>query len=576
MQASARSAGRARLRFLICPLVVAAVMSCGALAGTAQAAPAASVTVTLSPATIIANGSSVTTATATISRGPRGAPLAKETKVAFKSSDPGEKISATTNAGGGKYTATITSSTTVGTATISATDSTSTPAVSGEAVLTQTAGPVASVTVALNPTSIVANGSSTTTATATVKDAQGHLLSSEAVFFSSSDPGELIGQVVNNHNGTYSVVIRASTTAELATITATDISVAPPVSGQATLTQTSGATTTSLVASPSVLVTNQTVTLFAVANSSSGPPSGTITFENGAAPILNCVGEPVTPQSPAVTCQTSFAASSSPVRLAAVFTPSRGSTVPGSTATTTLTVTPDSTSLSLAASPTVVVGHKITYTAGVAPPAIRPGPVQPSGSVEFLDNGIPISSCLTQGLMNGKATCTVTYKTIGSHSITARYGGDSNFNGSTASAQTVKVVPLPVLGIVTSPMQWTFYYTPTYSKVLSLAVNGASTSATVVVTCHGRGCPYGKRTTVVAKYARCSKTSKHKCPATKNVDLAPAFKNRHLRLGAQIAVEITRPQWIAKYYAFTIRARRGPRVQISCLAPGSSRPGVGC
>ena len=102
--------------------------------------------------------------------------------------------------------------------------------------------------------------------------------------------------------------------------------------------------------------------------------------------------------------------------------------------------------------PTVNVGSRATYTATVTPPASRPGPIEPSGSVEFFDGGQPVASCLSQKLSNGGATCTVTYQALGRHSITARYGGDANFGGSTSPAQTVTVVrvPVQVLGTITS------------------------------------------------------------------------------------------------------------------------------
>ena len=73
----------------------------------------------------------------------------------------------------------------------------------------------------LSPSVIVANGTSTTTATATVKDAQGHLLPNEPVRFTSTDPGQFFG-TVNSGNGTYSARVRSSTTVGRATITATD------------------------------------------------------------------------------------------------------------------------------------------------------------------------------------------------------------------------------------------------------------------------------------------------------------------------------------------------------------------
>jgi hypothetical protein len=549
----------------------------GTVSGTATltqtADPPATVTVALNPTSIIANGTATTTATATV-KDAEGTLLANETAVTFKSSDTGEKISTTTNAGSGTYTATITSSTTVGTPTITATDGT----VSGTAALTQTVGSAAAVTVAVTPAVILANGTSTATATATVKDAQGHLLTGQAVSFKSTDPVQFFGQVSDNGNGTYSVQVRSSTTVGSATITATDSSVSPAVAGQGTLVQAAGPSTTSLVASSSSLVTNQTVTLFATVDPGPGSPAGAITFANGGAPIANCVAIPITPANPGATCQTSFAASTSPERLSAVFVPNSSSTAPGSTGATTITVTPDSTSVLLNVSTPVDVGQTTTYTATVAPPASRSGPVEPSGSVEFFDNGSPIASCIDQALVKLGATCTLTYNAVGTHSITARYAGDPNFTGSTAPAQPVSVVlaPVHVVGQISATMQWTFDYTPTATRVAVLLVNAVSADATVLVKCHGRGCPFATHTGRVAKPKHCGKQGKPKCPIAGSVNLAGPFKNDPLRPRTTVIVTIRRPGWVGKYYKFTIRAGTSPTVQIACLAPGGNRPGVGC
>ena len=49
-----------------------------------------------------------------------------------------------------------------------------------------------------------------------------------------------------------------------------------------------------------------------------------------------------------------------------------------------------------------------------------------------------------------------------------------------------------------------------------------------------------------------------------------------LGVGAQITVNIAKPGWVGKTYLFTTRADRAPRIQISCVAPGASKPGQGC
>jgi hypothetical protein len=225
----------------------------------------------------------------------------------------------------------------------------------------------------------------------------------------------------------------------------------------------------------------------------------------------------------------------------------------------------------------VNVGVSTTYTATVTPPSTRPGPVEPSGSVEFLDGGQPIGSCLSQPLTNGGATCTVTYMAVGRHSISARYLGDGNFTGSSSAVQAVSAVPVPphVLGTITSTMQWTFFYTPFYTEVRALVLNGAPAGSTVRVKCHGRGCPFAAHATIVTKSRRCAAKSRRGC-SVRSVNLASAFAHRQLRVGAQVAVVIVRRGWIGKYYGFTIQAGRGPRVYIGCLPPGATRPRAHC
>jgi hypothetical protein len=82
------------------------------------------------------------------------------------------------------------------------------------------------ITEVLNPTSIAANGTSTSTATATVElctptcapDTQ----PGQTVVFTSSDPGEQVSATTTHPGGVYTAVITSSTTAGQVTITATD------------------------------------------------------------------------------------------------------------------------------------------------------------------------------------------------------------------------------------------------------------------------------------------------------------------------------------------------------------------
>jgi hypothetical protein len=341
-------------------------------------------------------------------------------------------------------------------------------------------------------------------------------------------------------------------------------------------------TTTALLATPAAAVTNQGVTLIATVTSvTSGSTAlwGTVTFENGGGAIPGCMNMPVTPsgQSATVACSTSFAASTA--QLTAAFTPTAGSVLKGSASPAdSVAVAPDATTTSLEAPSSVNVGASATYTASVAPPAARPGPVEPTGSIQFFDGGQPIASCTGQPMTEGQATCTVTFTASGDHEITARYAGDANFSGSNSSTASVSAAPVPtsVLGTITSTMQWAFFYTPSYTKVRNLVVNGVVSGATVLIKCHGQGCPFVNRATPLTKQARCGKKTKGMCLAAGTFLITPSFIRHRLGVGSRITIEIVRPSWVGKFYSFTIRSRRGPRIQIGCLAPGGNVRGQGC
>jgi LPXTG-site transpeptidase (sortase) family protein len=68
-----------------------------------------------------------------------------------------------------------------------------------------------------------------------------------------------------------------------------------------------------------------------------------------------------------------------------------------------------------------------------------PGAGTPTGTVDFRDAGVSIAGCGAQALVAGTTTCAVTYAGVGSHTITAVYSGDANFNSSTSVPLTQNV-----------------------------------------------------------------------------------------------------------------------------------------
>jgi Bacterial Ig-like domain (group 3) len=338
-----------------------------------------------------------------------------------------------------------------------------------------------------------------------------------------------------------------------------------------------------LAVAPSTAVTNQTVTLAATVTSGSGnaDPAGSVTFSNGSVPIGGCTNQNLSAssQSVATICQASFGAG--PQQLAVSYQPGGGSLVGAATsAVQTLVVGKNSTSISLAVTKQVAVHKRATYVATVVPPAGNSGPTEPTGSIGFFDHGRPIAGCRSRPLQMAAATCLVKYATVGSHRISAKYQGDANFEGSTSPVRSVlagKNATGPVvLGFISSTLQWKFYYTPNYTQVLLLEAYGVPNASDLRLICRGGGCPFATVHSLAADAASCSGHAGHICSTGSAINLLPSFRKGHLRAGTQIILRITRPNWVGKYYSFTIRGGQPPLIDLSCLAVGRTRPGVGC
>ncbi len=81
------------------------------------------------------------------------------------------------------------------------------------------------------------------------------------------------------------------------------------------------------------------------------------------------------------------------------------------------------------------VGQAVTYTATVSPAVA-------TGTVEFREEGTPITGCTAEIISSGTATCTVTgYPKWSSYGITAAYSGDSSDLASASSMFTQTVEP---------------------------------------------------------------------------------------------------------------------------------------
>jgi virginiamycin B lyase len=144
--------------------------------------------------------------------------------------------------------------------------------------------------------------------------------------------------------------------------------------------------------------------------------------------------------------------------------------------------------------------------------------------------------------------------------------------------------PPPPLSRVEASMTWTFGWTRKYTLVQSLVVHGVPRGGKVEVVCDGHGCPFSRHTSATVASHHSSHHACHgrKCKKPKSrpqgpeVNLTGLFKGRHLSVGDTLSIRIVRSGWVGKVFVFTARSDQTPRVDVSCLAPGSTTPGKGC
>lgn len=186
-------------------------------------------------------------------------------------------------------------------------------------------------------------------------------------------------------------------------------------------------TTLAVVSSGSPSTIGEPVTFTAVVTPAQwgfGVPSGTVTFSSGSTTLfigsLNANG------------WTAFTTSALPQGADTITATYGGDTTfGGSVASTVQNVNARSktaTSVALANAPTaVIVGEKVWLTATVTPSEYVAG--IPTGTVTFTSGNLSLSGALNA---DGWVTLSTSALPLGADTITATYGGDANYSGSSA------------------------------------------------------------------------------------------------------------------------------------------------
>jgi hypothetical protein len=264
-------------------------------------------------------------------------------------------------------------------------------------------------TVMIKPTS----GTGTPTGNVTIQDA--------------APGGFSVVATLNNGQATFTTNNSNNLVAGTNNITVTYAGDGTFAASTASLTQTVNtptATTTAVASSANPSLVNQSVTFTATVSPNTATGSVIFTIDGTAGAPIKLSGGMASTSTSALTV------AGSPHSVSAAFTStdgsfgaSTGSLNPGQT----VNKNTSTTMVTSGQNPTAT-GNTVTFTATVSGGG---GGVTPGGMVQFSDNGTNVGAPVT--LVNGVAKLPITFATAVTHTITATYGGDTNFNGSNGS-----------------------------------------------------------------------------------------------------------------------------------------------
>ncbi|MBI3409431.1 MAG: Ig-like domain repeat protein [Planctomycetes bacterium] len=192
------------------------------------------------------------------------------------------------------------------------------------------------------------------------------------------------------------------------------------------------ATTVAIVTAPNPSTFGQLVTFTATVtavDAGAGVPTGAVTFMDGTTALATIL---VDGAGQATFTTGALGAGSHAITVAFAGT---GGWLDSSNSTTQEVNKASTTTAVVSSDHPSVFGQFVTFTATVA--AVAPGAGVPVGIVTFKDGATTIGAAILDG--NGQATFTISSLLVGSHSITAVYGGGDNFIDSVSGSITQTV-----------------------------------------------------------------------------------------------------------------------------------------
>jgi hypothetical protein len=243
--------------------------------------------------------------------------------------------------------------------------------------------------------------------------------------------------------------------------------------GPAIVQVTKASPTLALTSSANPSVSGSLVT-FTATLSSGDSPSGTVTFLDGATTIgTGTVAGGVA----------TFATNSLSVGTHSITAAYPGDANNNSVTSSALSqvVNKGTPTLSISSSKNpALYGDSVTFATSL--------PANATGTITFLDGATAIGSGAISG---GSATFTTSGLSVGTHSITASYAGDSNYNPAASSILSQVVNKAPIALNVTSSLNPSHY---DQSVILTIAASGAGAVPSGTVTVMDGGTSLGSLT----------------------------------------------------------------------------------
>ncbi|HEX3977771.1 MAG TPA: hypothetical protein VHW96_16000 [Solirubrobacteraceae bacterium] len=193
-------------------------------------------------------------------------------------------------------------------------------------------------------------------------------------------------------------------------------------------------------------------------------------------------------------------------------------------------------------------GSKVVAVAAKSKP--NPKPPKKVTKVQTVASG-------SYSLATGKSsTVTLSLNPTGKKLLTARYTVPATLTLTGTASATRKLAFK--YGVIKLSPSYTWAFGKSFSFATELTLMHLPKGSKVLLSCHGHGCPFAKKT--------------FSAPKSGKLALAPALKKRHLSPHSTVTIQITAPNEVGEVIVFTITSGKSPIQTFSCLPPGAHSP----